>query len=73
MLVANPEIARGGWFIVKFAIVVGISAVHGFYASARRKFEAGERPKTEKFWRIINELPFVGLIVIVILVIVKPF
>ena len=58
---------------MKLALVVGISAVHGFYASSRRKFEKGERPRTEKFWRIMNEVPFLALIVIVILVIVKPF
>ncbi|MAW81502.1 MAG: TIGR00701 family protein [Parvularcula sp.] len=73
MLIANPAILSQGWFHVKLALVVGISAVHGFYASSRRKFEKGERPRTEKFWRIMNEVPFLALIVIVILVIVKPF
>lgn len=73
MLIANPSILSQGWFHVKLALVVGISAVHGFYASSRRKFEKGERPRTEKFWRIMNEVPFLALIVIVILVIVKPF
>ena len=73
MLVANPAIAAGGWFIVKFILVIVISGVHGFYASSRRKFEAGERPKTEKFWRLINEVPFLALIPIVFLVILKPF
>ncbi|WP_375204712.1 protoporphyrinogen oxidase HemJ [Hyphococcus sp.] len=73
MLIANPAILSQGWFHVKLALVVGISAVHGFYASSRRKFEKGERPRTEKFWRIMNEVPFLALIAIVILVIVKPF
>ena len=73
MLVANPAILSAGWFHVKLTIVVIISAIHGFYSSSRRKFEAGERPRTEKFWRIMNEVPFLGLIVIVIMVIVKPF
>ena len=73
MLIAVPGTLSEGWFHVKLAIVIAISGVHGFYANARRKFEAGERPRTEKFWRIMNEVPFIGLIVIVILVIVKPF
>lgn len=73
MLIANPAILSQGWFHVKLVLVVGISAVHGFYASSRRKFEKGERPRTEKFWRIMNEVPFLALIAIVILVIVKPF
>ncbi|MFC2951234.1 protoporphyrinogen oxidase HemJ [Marinicaulis aureus] len=73
MLIANPAILSAGWFHVKLALVVIISAIHGFYASSRRKFEKGERPRTEKFWRIMNEAPFLALIVIVIMVIVKPF
>lgn len=73
MLIANPSILSAGWFHVKLTLVVAISAIHGFYASSRRKFEKGERPRSEKFWRLMNEIPFLALIVIVIMVIVKPF
>ena len=73
MLIANPAIFSQSWFHVKLTLVVVISAIHGFYASSRRKFEKGERPRTEKFWRIMNEVPFLAMIVIVIMVIVKPF
>lgn len=73
MLIANPGFLSALWFQVKLALVIAVSAIHGFYANARRKFEAGERPRTEKFWRITNEIPFVMLIVIVVMVIVKPF
>ena len=73
MLIANPSILSQGWFHVKLALVVAVSAIHGFYSASRRKFEKGERPRTEKFWRIMNEVPFLALIVIVIMVIVKPF
>ena len=73
MLYANPSILSAGWFHVKLGLVVGISAIHGYYAAARRKFEKGERPRSERFWRIMNEVPFLAMIVIVILVIVKPF
>ncbi|MEO1241460.1 MAG: protoporphyrinogen oxidase HemJ [Pseudomonadota bacterium] len=73
MLIANPQLLSSGWFHVKLALVLLISGIHGFYGSARRKFEAGERPRTEKFWRIMNEVPFLAMIVVVFLVIVKPF
>ncbi|MBT8471936.1 MAG: protoporphyrinogen oxidase HemJ [Marinicaulis sp.] len=73
MLWANPDFLGNGWFHVKLTLVLAISAIHGFYASARRKFEAGERPRTDKFWRIMNEVPFLALIVIVVMVIIKPF
>ncbi len=73
MLIANPALLSETWLHIKLALVVAMSAIHGFYAASRRKFEAGERPRSERFWRMINEAPFVLLIAIVILVIVKPF
>lgn len=73
MLALNPGLVSAGWFILKLLAVLGISGVHGFYVGSYRKFEQGERPKTEKFWRIINEVPFVLMIIAVVMVIVKPF
>lgn len=73
MMAANPGLIQSGWFHVKLAGVLGITGIHGFYVGSQRKFAAGERPKTEKFWRLINEAPFLLLIVVVIMVIVKPF
>lgn len=73
MLIANPAWLSSGWFHVKLLFVVIISGIHGFYSAARKKFEAGERPRTAKFWRIMNEVPFIALIVIVVMAIVKPF
>lgn len=73
LLIALPAHATSAWFIVKFMCVIGITGIHGFYAANFRKFENGEKPRTEKFWRMINEVPFVLLIIIVIMVLVKPF
>lgn len=73
MLAAAPATLSSGWFHVKLLLVVAISGVHGFYAAARRKFEAGERPRTERFWRIMNEAPFILMIGVVIFAVVKPF
>ncbi len=73
MLIANPSFLSSPWFHVKLAMVLGISGIHGFYAASQRKFAAGERPKTEKFWRLMNEVPFLMMVIIVIMVIVKPF
>jgi len=73
MLWANPELLSQPWMHAKLLLVVLMSAVHGFYAAARKKFERGERPRTERFWRIINEAPAVLAIGIVILAVVEPF
>lgn len=73
MLVANPAIASARWFAVKFICVIAITAIHGFYAAARKKFEKGERPRSQKFWRIMNEAPFVLMIAAVVMAVVEPF
>jgi len=73
MLAVNPGLIQSGWFIGKLIAVLGISGIHGFYVGNQRKFENGDRPKTEKFWRIMNEIPFILLIFAVLLAIVKPF
>jgi putative membrane protein len=56
------------WVIVKLAVVVALSGWHGFLSGARRKIEAGERPKSAKFWRATNEIPFVLAVVAVLAV-----
>lgn len=73
MLYARPEIMGQGWFLVKFPMVLAISGVHGWYSRARKAFERGERPRSEKFWRMMNEVPFVLMIVAVFMAVTKPF
>ena len=62
-----------GWLHVKLALVLAMSAVHGFFSRWCKDFAADRRPRTQKFYRIINEVPTVLMIVIVVMVIVKPF
>ena len=69
----GSSLMASGWFGVKFALTLLISGIHGFYAWACKKFARGERPLSEKQWRWINEAPFILMIAIVFLVIVKPF
>jgi len=61
------------WLPIKLLAVFGLFGFHGFLAGQRKKFERGERPKSEKFFRMINEIPSFAAIVIVILAIVEPF
>jgi len=62
-----------GWPWVKAAAVILLTAIHGFYGTQIRKFAADKNERPTRFWRIVNELPFVLVIIIVIMVIVKPF
>lgn len=61
------------WMMAKFVLVVILSGVHGLFSKWRKDF-ANDRPrKAQRVYRIWNEVPAVLMIVIVILVIVKPF
>ena len=62
-----------GWMQAKFALVIAMSALHGFFVSCARDFEADRNTRSQKFYRLANEIPTVLLILIVILVVLKPF
>jgi protoporphyrinogen IX oxidase len=64
---------RAGWFQVKVALVVVMSVLHGLMARWVRDFAADQNRHSERFFRLINEVPTLLMIAIVILVIVKPF
>ena len=64
---------KAGWFHAKFALVFALSGVHGFLAARVRDFANDANTRSHKLYRIINEIPTVMMILIVILVIVKPF
>ncbi len=61
-----------GWFHTKLALVLLLSAVHGLFSRWVKDFAADRNTRSQKFYRIINEIPTVLMIGIVILVVVKP-
>ncbi|MBU6251643.1 MAG: CopD family protein [Alphaproteobacteria bacterium] len=62
-----------GWFLLKFAIVLALSAYHGWMVGYARRLAAGERRLSGRTLRMLNEVPGVAAVLIVILAIVKPF
>lgn len=62
-----------GWMHAKFALVIALSAFHGMQAKWMREFATDQRVRTERFFRMVNEVPALLMIGIVILVVVKPF
>lgn len=74
MLHVNPEIMTGqGWMHAKLTLVLCMSGFHGYLAYTRKVFLRDENKKTHKFYRKINEIPTILMIVIVALAVVKPF
>ena len=62
-----------GWLGAKLVLVVALSVLHGLLAKWRKDFARDANRHSPKFYRIINEVPTVLLILIVILAVVKPF
>jgi protoporphyrinogen IX oxidase len=72
-LVWAGHLYSAAWFHAKFLLVLILSGVHGFFARCVKDFAADRNSRSQKFYRIINEVPTILMILIVILVIVKPF
>jgi putative membrane protein len=62
-----------GWFHAKLFLVIVLSGLHGMLSRWRRDFETGNNTKSQRFFRIVNEVPAALMAAIVILVVVKPF
>jgi putative membrane protein len=56
------------WMLTKLVLVFALSGWHGFLSKTRQQFVAGSHNRSEKFWRMSNELPFLAAIVIVLAV-----
>ena len=73
LLAAAPAWFSHGWLHVKLVLVVAMTVMHMMQASWRSAFAAGRNTRSERFYRIMNEVPAVMMVIIVIMVIVKPF
>ncbi|MGA3398007.1 MAG: protoporphyrinogen oxidase HemJ [Acetobacteraceae bacterium] len=62
-----------GWWHVKLVAVILLSGVHGMLSHWRRDFLADRNVRSQKFYRVANEVPTLLLMVIVVMVIVRPF
>ena len=62
-----------GWLVLKIILVIILSGFHMYLAKIRKNLENNYRDYSSKYLRLINEVPTILLILIVILVVVKPF
>jgi putative membrane protein len=61
------------WLHAKLLLVVVLSGVHGMLARWTNDFAADQNRHSERFYRIVNEVPAVLMVGIVIMVVIKPF
>jgi protoporphyrinogen IX oxidase len=75
LLVLTPGVISwsAGWWYVKLVCVVLMSGLHGAMSKWRRDFMEDRNTRSQRFYRIANEIPTVLLVVIVIMVVVRPF
>jgi putative membrane protein len=69
---------EGGWYAsywlqAKIVLVLGLSGIHGMLARWVRDFAVDRNRHSQRFYRIINEIPAILMVGIVILAVVKPF
>ena len=64
---------ESGWLEAKLAFVVALSALQGFAARWVQDFAADRNRHSQRFYRLINEIPTILMAAIVILAVVKPF
>jgi putative membrane protein len=61
------------WFHAKLLWLLGMQLIHAAYARWRRAFADDANTHSDRFYRFMNEVPTVIMIVIVVLAVVKPF
>lgn len=62
-----------GWLHAKLLLVIALSAFHGYLVAQSKKMALGQRPLTERQLRMWGEAPAIALVLIVVLVVIKPF
>ena len=72
MVWMNPALLDQTWFHVKLLLVLVLSGMHGWIISIGKKVDRGAPDISEKRLRMMNEVPFILVIAIVFLVILKP-
>ncbi|MEX3581507.1 MAG: CopD family protein [Burkholderia sp.] len=68
------EVGRGqGWIHAKLTIVLLLIVYHVYCGHLLRVFERGENRRSDRWYRIFNELPVLGMLGVVALAVIKPF
>ena len=62
-----------GWPWIKATLVLAMSGLHGLLSQWRRRFASDRNIHTARFYRQINEVPTVMVVVIIVMVVTKPF
>ncbi len=74
ILLSNWEYYKGeGWMHGKLTLVILLTGAHHVLGKYVKVFAKDENTKSTKFFRILNEVPTVLMILIVIFAVIEPF
>ncbi|AYN21455.1 CopD family protein [Alcaligenes aquatilis] len=62
-----------GWMHAKLTLVLLLFAFHGVCGRYLRQFQQGKQSRSHVFFRWFNEIPVIVLLLVLILVVIKPF
>ncbi len=68
----GPEVLSVTWIKLKLLLVILLTLYHFYLSKLLGDFKLDQNTKTSKFFRIINEVPTILLILIVFIVVFKP-
>ena len=63
----------GGWIHAKLLLVLGLGGMHGMMSKQRKVFAKGENVKSERYYSTFGKVPAILMILVVWLVVLKPF
>lgn len=75
ILLATPGLVDwgAGWIWVKLAGIAALTVAHHAMGRWRKAFAEDRNRHDHKFFRIANEVPTLAMVIIVIMVVVRPF
>jgi putative membrane protein len=72
-LMVNLEAWTEGWFHVKATAVVALTVLHVFAARWQRAFAQDANRHSARFYRVMNEVPALFMVIVVVMAVVRPF
>jgi putative membrane protein len=72
MIISAPAYLQLGWLRAKLLLVAGLVGYHAWCYQLMLDLRAGRPPRTQRWYRLFNEVPALFLVAIVVLAVVKP-
>lgn len=71
MIMQNSALFQQPWFHAKILLVLAMAGAHGMMSAQRKRFANGTNTKSQRYYRIFNEVPTLLMVFIVLLAVRK--